>query len=195
MTVPLYTDPDVEPGDRVSSLCYEVHGESNAYFNLISDRCTSVNAYYQDAGIPSPNITLNVVTVIGVRAVLGHDGGGGCVNIRVDLDTCSAFINDGGVGNAYTDVSTLPGHAFDEDGVHVRPYPSSHRVRISVPNCSPSRLVMWVFCKTGVISEPSGSASYTISYLRYVVMRGLNLHEQAHGLIGTYTVSTLCSIS
>lgn len=28
------------------SLCYEVHGESDRWFNLVSDKCSSVNAHY-----------------------------------------------------------------------------------------------------------------------------------------------------
>jgi len=34
--------------DRVS-LCYEVHGEANQNFNLVSDMCVSVNAHYMRA--------------------------------------------------------------------------------------------------------------------------------------------------
>ena len=110
MTVPIWTDPDVEPGDEIESLCYEVHGENDAYFNLISDECTSVNVYYQEAVTPSENIDLNVVTSIGVRA----RGNNSCWNIQVDLETCSATIND---------TPLLTGSTFDD--ITVRPYSSS----------------------------------------------------------------------
>ena len=169
MTVPIWTDPDVEPGDDIESLCYEVHGEDDAYFNLISDGCTSVNAYYQEAITPSDNINLNVVTQIGVRA----RGNNNCWNIRVNLDTCSARVN----GNP------LVGNNFD--GIMVRPYPTSSRVRISVPNCADNMLVMWVFCRTGQVEDPVTWEYFDIRFIRFVVMRGLNLSPKSHGIIGT----------
>ena len=169
MTVPIWTGGDVQPDD-VESLCYEVHGEENAYFNLVSDGCTSVNGYYQRAVTPNPNISLNVITQIGVRA----RGSTTCWNIQVDLDTCSASI--GG--------APLIRNSFD--GISVRAYPTSSRVRISVPNCADSMLVMWIFCRDELVQDPdSSSGVFEISFLRFVVMRGLNLNEQSHGLIGT----------
>ena len=174
MTVPIWTDPNVEPGDEIESLCYEVHGENDAYFNLISDECTSVNAYYQEAVTPSENIDLNVVTSIGVRAIGG--GGNRCWNICVDLDTCSATLND----------NLLIGNMFDD--ITVRPYPSSSRVRISVPNCADNMLVMWVFCRAGDVEDPVTWEHFPIKFIRFVVMRGFNLSPKSHGLIGMQLV-------
>ena len=168
LTVPILTDPNVEPGDDIESLCYEVHGDDGSYFNLISDECTSVNAYYQEAVTPSPNIDLNVVTQIGVRA-RGTDS---CWDIQVNLDTCSATVNGG----------ALLSNSFD--GISVKPYASSSRVRISVPNCGDTMLVMWVFCREGQVEDPVTWVYYDITFIRFVVMRGLNLNEQSHGLIG-----------
>ena len=185
MTVPILTDLEVEPGDEVDSLCYEVHGEADAYFNLISDQCTSVNAFYQDAGISNPNIELNVVTKVGVRALVDNDGVYECINVQVDLNLCRAFIVDEESGEAL-DISQSG--VYNHAGVHVRTYSTSQRVRISVPNCSPSSsLVMWVYCKNGSMCDPDPQSNviYTFSYLRFVVMRGFNLNENSHGLIGT----------
>ena len=53
-----------EKGNKVS-LCYEIQGEANQYFNLISDTCVSVNALY------SPGINAldgNIISKIGVLA-------------------------------------------------------------------------------------------------------------------------------
>ena len=50
------------------SLCYEIHGVADKYFNLVTDECISVNAHY--AAVSS---SLNVVNQIGMRAV-GDDG-------------------------------------------------------------------------------------------------------------------------
>ena len=168
MTVPIWTGGDVQPDD-VESLCYEVHGEENAYFNLVSDGCTSVNGYYQRAVTPSPNINLNVITQIGVRA----RGSTTCWDIQVDLDTCSASI-----GGA-------PQTSNNFDGISVRAYPTSSRVRISVPNCADSMLVMWVFCRDGQVEDPATMEFHSIRFIRFVVRRGLNLNEESHGLIGT----------
>ena len=172
MSVPIFTNPMVMPGDPVSSLCYEVHGEANAYFNLISDECTSVNAFYQAASTPSPNIDLNVVTQIGVRAVGDSFT---CWNIQVNLDGMCSVSVDGG-----------PAPTVSFDGISVKRYVNASRVRISVPNCGDTMLVMWVFCKDGRVEDPVTWEYFDISFIRYVVMRGLNLNERSHGLIGKY---------
>ena len=170
MTVPIRDDPNVQQGDPVSSLCYEVHGESNQFFNLISDGCTSVNAYYEKAETNSSNIDLNVVTQIGVTAV-GNSGV--CTNITVNLEgQCEALVNGG------------PPASGIVDGIHVKRYASSSRVRISVPNCGDTMLVMWVFCKSGQVEDPVTWDYFPVNFIRYVVMRGLNLNEKSHGLIG-----------
>ena len=169
MTVPIRDDPNVRPGDPISSLCYEVHGESNQFFNLISDGCTSVNAYYEKALIASPNIDLNVITQIGVRAV-GEDST--CSNIEVDLNWCSAIVNN------------INETDYNTNGIWVKRFASSSRVRISVPNCAATKLVMWVFCAKGHIADPLDWTLYDAHFIRFVIMRGLNLNEWSHGLIG-----------
>ena len=176
MTVPISS----VDADNVESLCYEIHGEENAFFNLISDECTSVNSYYQRAVAPPSNLNLNVITQIGVRA----RGTNTCWNIQVDLDTCSAMV-DG--------APPTSGGSFD--GITVRSYPSSSRVRISVPNCADSMLVMWVFCRDGQVEDPTTMEFNNFRFIRLVVRRGLNLNEQSHGLIGTklYLFSYLLS--
>ena len=169
LTVPIFTDPDVEPGDDIESLCYDVHGEDGAYFNLISDGCTSVNGYYQEAVTPSENIDLNVVTQIGVRA----RGNSACWNIQVDLDMCNTTVNG------------MPLASTTNDGISVKHYATSSRVRIAVPNCDDdTRLVMWVFCRSGRVEDHVTREYFSIKFIRFVVMRGLNLDEQSHGLIG-----------
>ena len=180
MTVPIHTDPNVNPGDDISSICYEVHGESNAYFNLISDACTSVNAFYEAAVTPSPDIDLNVVTKIGVRAV----GETTCIDIEVVLNLCTTLVDGITVASSY--------HA---DGISVKRYASSSRVRIAVPNCADTMLVMWVFCMTGQVPDPVGNASYSVDFIRFIVMRGLNLDEESHGLIGMTALFTGMCVS
>ena len=161
MTVPISIENDV-----ITSLCYEVHGEADKFFNLISDTCVSVNSHYEKAAIDNENITLNIVDSIGV---LAYDQGI-CVNIGVSLKNCQASVNGANVSR------------YNNNGISVRSF--NNRVRISVPNCAPTDLVMWVFCTSGRTEDPYTWKYYDFDFIRFVVMRGLNLDPTSHGLIG-----------
>ena len=167
MTVPIYTTPE-------NTLCYEVHGETDQTFNLISDNCVAVNAHYTRAVANNPNITLNVIDTIGVRAVATDDN---CVNISVNLENCVAMVND--------QPGTVP---YQRNGISVRKY--NNRVRIVVPNCGETDLVMWVFCTSGSTADPKTNIYYNFNFLQFVVRRGLNLNERSHGLIGSTSLSS-----
>ena len=147
--------------ERVS-LCYEVHGEANENFNLVSDVCVSVNAHYERV---RNDVDINVIDRVGVRAV---DGAGQCHNITADLNGCRAFV-DG-----------LETVSYRMGGISVRKYPT--RVRIAVPNCEDHDLVMWVFCRSGTFEN--GNATFEAPMIRYVIARGLNLAETSHGILG-----------
>ena len=133
------------------------------YFNLISDSCVSVNAHYVQRmqQITVNGVTeseaLNVIDQIGIRAV---DNMGTCVNIAVNVLGCAASVNG---------MSRL---SYQQAGVRMRRF--SNHVRIVVPNCADTNLVMRVFCQ-----NISG-----IEMIKFVVSRGLNIREVAHGLIG-----------
>ena len=73
-TVPILVDRDQREMLNMTKpqLCYEIHGDANQWFNLVTDNCTTVNALYL-------NETLNV----GVKAV---DKDNKCVEILVDRD-------------------------------------------------------------------------------------------------------------
>ena len=133
------------------------------YFNLISDSCVSVNAHYVERirqitvnGVTESE-TLNIINQIGVRAV---DNMGNCINIAVNVVGCAASVN--GVSRS----------SYQQAGVRMRRF--SNHVRIVVPNCADTNLVMRVFCQ-----NISG-----IEMIKFVVSRGLNIREVAHGLIG-----------
>ena len=172
MTVPILTGQT--NGDQVPSLCYEVHGKAEQYFNLISDTCTSVNAFYQKAENLSDNIDLNVVTKIGVRAVGGDNST--CKNIEVSLESCTVTV-DGVVQGS---------DVYNNNGIRLRRTANANglRVRIAVPNCARNMLVMWVFCASGRVEDPVTWEYFSASFIRFVVMRGLNLNDFSHGLIG-----------
>ena len=151
----VYTVP-FSKGDE--SLCYEVYGSPDQHYNLVSDVCINVNAYY------SNDSYCTFIRVIGVKAV-GLSGV--CHNIRVFEDvngSCSAMR----MGSA----NVFPPGMTTFDGITVRRTRS--RVRISVPNCENVNLVMWVTCE-----ERIGVRS-----LRFDISRSLNLRPTSHGLIG-----------
>ena len=145
-------------------LCYEIHGRPDTYFNLVSDECTNINAYY--TGVVSDTIDslgLNIITQIGVRAI---DSLGNCVRVRIDsASNCTPVVvtSNGGV------VSEV---RYDRDGVVVSKV--RNRVRVSVPNCGGKRLVMWVTCQA-----PGGM-------MRFDITRGVGLSPTSHGLLGKW---------
>ena len=152
---PLYEVPVIIDGEsNKMSLCFEVHGEANQTFNLISDTCVSVNALYSPMNDP---VDGNIISKIGVRAV---DSSGVCQQIEADLEGCTARVN----GNNVT--------MYNQDGIHVMR--RTNRIRISVPNCGSIPLVMWVICEVRE-QQPM---------IKFVVARGFNLRPTSHGLIG-----------
>ena len=176
MTVPLYVQNKsaIMPlgEDDLIHLCFEVHGSSDAYFNLVSDDCVSVNAHYQQIAAGED---INIVDDISVRAVASD---GSCHNIEVLLDQCTARV-DGVVIN----------DMYSMNDIMVRKYPS--RVRIAVPNCGSARgLVMWVMCQTQTFwstdrTNADGTEfTFQGEAIRFVVARGLNLREESHGILG-----------
>lgn len=177
LTVPiLVSEEELQsvPAEQLS-LCYEVHGQSNKWFNLVSDECASVSAYY--TGL---NERLNVIDKIAIRAI---DNRQRCVDTSVSIEnSCSSVVN--GVLTS----------RYSSGGVSVHTF--MNRVRISVPNCGELTLVMWVICKEQQfqVMEPEvggvASRSVTRNNIEFVVMRGLNYgHRLAHGLIGMKIIS------
>lgn len=128
-TVPLYI-PNIADslGLEEASLCFEIHGDHDKYFNLVSDQCISVNSHYVAA-----DKFWNIIDEVAIRAV---DNSGTCRNIRVSLDACAATV-DG------FDVTSR----MQFDGIQIYPAGIGKRVRISVPNCNTRySLVMWIQC-------------------------------------------------
>ena len=171
MTVPINLQnrsviPQLGENDNLN-LCYEIHGEAGATFNLVSDSCVSVNAHYRQV---RPSESLNIIDAVYVRAVDGYDR---CRNIAVDLDGCSASIDGDSISST-----------FSASGVSVRPY--TNRVRIAVPNGDDHDLVMWAYCQNGTFqSYYNGTETrFNAEMIKFVISRGLNLQETSHGLMG-----------
>ena len=159
LQVPLW----MKDSDETRSLCYEVHGRSNAYFNLVSDECIIVNALYAQMG------DLNVVSEIGVRAVTKSKENCLAVKVAQVVDGCSTTLAfDNGI-----DIPISVGEMYSQDGIQVRQQ-NQYRVRISVPNCEQVDLVMWATCE---VNEGMPMMHFNIS-------RGVNLRSTSHGLLG-----------
>ena len=170
LTVPIHV-PDSEFEDI--SLCYEMHGADDEYFNLVTDECASVNAHYS-------RVTdyFNVVDEIAIRAV---DNVNECRNIAIYLDgNCSVQID----GIPLTELS------YSSEGINVKRH--EDHVRVSVPNCEELTLVMWIFCETNTLEDPFNGTDVVADMINFVVMRGLNFgHRNVHGLIGKSQVITI----
>lgn len=147
------------------ALCFEIHGDADQHFNLLSDNCVSVNGHYQPL-----NEYWNVIDNIGIRAM---DTRGMCHNIAVGVDACSATLN----GNLLTDNYRL-------NGISIRRY--SNHVRVSVPNCnSTTTLVMYIICQRNLsVWDPITDAKIQANMLKFVIARGININENAHGFLG-----------
>ena len=152
-------------------LCYEVHGQAGATFNLVSDTCVSVNAHYRQV---RANESINVIDAVYIRAV---DRAGRCHNISVDLDGCSASIDGESISSM-----------FSQAGVSVHPY--TNHVRVDAFNCdnlaTSLELFMWVNCQNETfqsdLSRPE--TSFDAEMITFEISRASNLQETAHGLLG-----------
>ena len=156
---PLFTVPLYLPNNRLKqvSLCYEIHGAVNKVFNLVSDRCVSVNAMYISMNNPDLG---NVISTIGVKAV---DNKGRCIDIVVSLsEQCIPLVD------------SQPLMYYNKYGISVIKRNSQRKVSLSVPNCENEQLVMWILCKTIAGQE----------LIDFEITRGLNLRPTSHGLIG-----------
>lgn len=170
LTVPLPEQSLVAVNNiNSASLCYEIHGRADTWFNILSDGCVSVNAHYFRF-----DDNFNFVDRIAIRAV---DENGDCKNILIDLNGCSATVD----GQLITQENN-----YCQQGVFVRPNQQRNRVRVSVPNCNEtSSLVMWTVCQRNTFMDPFDMMqSFTVDMIKFVIARGSNLGASSHGIIG-----------
>lgn len=157
LTIPLYLHNHPVEVYRKVALCYEVRGHSEAIYNLISDKCVSVNGKYKEF---VPQSGLNVLGAIGVVVI---DNQGECVTIDVEqvVGTCMTKVN-----------GQLLFSSFKKNGVVVDI--AHDKVQISAPNCEMVDLVIWIMCQ-----EVAGH-----DMIKFVVTRGVNMLPTSHGLLG-----------
>ena len=156
-TVPLQISDELiesDPDVANTSLCYEIHGEANKTFNLVSDTCTSINAeYVQESDDPD----INIIGKVGVYAVDNDDI---CQKITIDVANCKGTVGSTEVTQA---------SPYMKAGIRIRK--GRRHFHIAVPNCESHDLVFWVICEQGDI-------------LKFVITRGFNLRPTSHGLVG-----------
>ena len=144
------------PGDL--SLCYEIHGDADKWFNFISDKCLSLNAYYKEGVVF--NRTGHVIRQL---AVLSEDLNGVCRQVLMIMD-------DAGVCSVTVDGSEV--NVSNSGGLMVNK--NRNRIRVSVPNCDNHMVVMWASCEE----------FFGTSMMKVVVSRGFNLRPTSHGFLG-----------
>ena len=150
--------------------CSQECSQADEYFNLVSDSCVSVNAHYIRA---HPLLPYNIIDEITVRSV-GLDGI--CRNTAVTVNGCQASL-DGMLLNG----------TYSSAGITIRTY--QNRIRISAPNCQDLDLVMWVLCeqntlRVGFPALGDPDIAVAVNMLHFVIARGYNIRETAHGLLG-----------
>ena len=145
------TDGDV-------SLCFEIHGNADSWFNLISDTCLSVNAHYLQATIAEGRMG-HIINKLGILAVSSTSQ---CREVMVSMveEVCSATVDGSST------------EMLDEDGLVVTK--RRNRVRISAPNCNNQMVIIWASCEK--------FAGFDM--MKVVVNRGFNLNPTSHGFLG-----------
>lgn len=158
LTIPLYLHNHPVEVYRKVALCYEVRGHSDTIYNLISDKCVSVNGMYKELAALGSGFT-----VLGAVGVVVIDNQGECVTISVEemMGTCMAKVN-----------GELRFSSYEKNGVVVDV--AHDKVQISAPNCEMVDLVLWIMCQ-----EVAGH-----DMIKFVVTRGVNMRPTSHGLLG-----------
>lgn len=158
LTIPLYLHDRPAEVYRKVALCYEVRGHQDTIYNLISDKCVSVNGQYKE--LAAPKTGYNVLGAVGVVAI---DNEGECVTIAVEqiMGTCMTKVN-----------GKLLFSSFKKNGVVVDI--AHDKVQINIPNCEMVDIVIWIMCE-----EVAGH-----DMIKFVVTRGVNMWPTSHGLLG-----------
>lgn len=153
---------------RGLSLCYEIKGKPDAYFNLISDVCASVNVHYKQDTLAE---YLNVIDAVGIVAT---DNDGVCHNIKVEGPMCQVTVDGDPLETILRSVA----------GLQVRLL--SRRVQISIPNCAPSSFNVYVICESNLVQDDYNEGLFIgpIDMIKIAVTQGYNLNEEAHGILG-----------
>ena len=164
---------EVGVSDQTVSLCYQVHGEEDKFYNLVSDDCVSINAHVTQ---PISGVNSHVMDKIGIRAI-GNNGT--CYNISINRESCAVAVNGEPIAtNAQ----------FEEEGVTVFNDRMIARnpnvIHISVPNCERALFDMINITCTEYNMRVSRRETEEVEVLELTTTRGISPIEAAQGLVG-----------
>lgn len=161
---PLFEAPLLIVGNSEKlSLCYEVHGHPDTYFNLISHECIFVNALYTQIH------DLNVISQIGIRAVTNNGRDYVSVTVTQEDGGCTTVWK---LNNGRNWVAN-PGRKWRDVGdVHIH-QPDGNHVSIAVITCEQEPLMMFVACTNA--NPPM---------IRFSIAHETNFRSPTHGLLG-----------
>ena len=128
---------------KTLSLCYQVHGEEGKFYNLLSDKCVSVNAHISQ---PVVDVDSHVMDAIDIHAAGSN---GTCFDVTIKRKNCAVYVN-----GQFVPVNTR----FEEEDVIVYNDGSIARnptiVHVTVPNCGiPTLDSMYMLSVTTTTSE------------------------------------------
>ena len=172
---PLYEVPVIHtpPGMNVAtvtSLCYQVHGKSKSYYNIISDDCIQVNVLYDAIkGVNSGNFIKEI-------GIVAQDTTGNCTTIRLRANRCIPVIDHENFNKSY-----------NENGIKIT-RTKKRTYEITIPNCKASQSDDIKFLITCFKVQGRKKSIYLD------VKRGSGLKPGAHGLIGKKNNSFVCTI-
>ena len=171
----LHDSSDLE---RLSGLCYQIHGEGHTFYNMLSTECTSVNALWTPV-----SGTLNVITVVGIRTITNSES---CHSVIVDREDCSVTI-DGG------EPHTSNGLLFEDGKFNVKRR-RNRVVVIRVPNCNQQNLILRFECETRNLfnTDTAQYEDFEMMKVNFTRRRSARFGD-AQGLIGMF-IHTACTL-
>ena len=152
-----HTPPGMDP--TTTSLCFQVHGESGNYYNLISDECIQVNVLYEAFKNFNDD---NFIKEIGIVARNSQDN---CTEIKLRANRCSLLINSIGFNESY-----------NENGIVIISS-GKQSYEITIPNCKNTE-------GDDIKFEMACQRANGQRIIHFDVERGGGIKPGAHGLIG-----------
>ena len=158
----IYPQPE-SPLGRLVALCYQIHGDSNTYYNILTTPYTSVNGFW--SGITE---SLNLLTKIGVQA--------NCHSVIVELEGCAVTIDGETFADNFETNLTTDGDFVEKD--------DSVIVIVLTNGNHPLRLE--IECKNRTLSTGEGDIEVFMLQLRVTRARN-DIDGTAHGFLGIDT--------
>ena len=166
---PLFTVP-LSGHINIPSLCYEVYGMADKYFNILSDQCVSVNAHYSEVKKVGHGATrpLHIIDKIAIRAV--DNVTSQCIDVVIEANNHTCLLSVNGAILRH-------GH-FSKGDMHISYFLT--RAVLSLSNCDNGKIVFAVQCKR-----------LPTNFLELEIENGEGITLSSHGLVGMYSFYSL----